>query len=227
MSGGRYEWVPHPACILVHDPRDHGRTWIDDAVEDRHDHREWVGERSSEPSRRFVFQPYDGTPEVDLTEYVRDVEHVPYEYTPGDTVQLWPVRAGNVQGYVLTRTEPYAEPMSAQWPEPSAADGQSQIIEPGDAPEIRTWVLDDGSESEIGPVERALREDLSRLKTTAHFGTTLLASATALAQAMDRAHPDKIASVGREFREHLKRIEDLSGDDDSTTQHTSNLSTPV
>jgi hypothetical protein len=97
----------------------------------------------------------------------------------------------------------------------------------GDGTEIRTWILDDGSQTEIGPVERALREDLSRLKTTAHFGTTLLASATALAQAMDRAVPDKIASIGREFREHLKRIEDLTGDDDSTIQHTANLSTPV
>lgn len=96
-----------------------------------------------------------------------------------------------------------------------------------DEPDVRTWVLDDGSVTEIGPVERALREDLSRLKTTAHFGTTLLASATALAQAMDRAQPDKIASIGREFREHLKRIEDLSGDDNESVQHRSSLSTPV
>lgn len=180
------------------------------------------------PDSRWFFVA-DGDParSVELTGWsgvaVHDDPDVPdlYEpYLPGDSVQLWPVRTTEgVQGYIAARTAAYPEPMSETSPE--------IVGETGEAPEIRTWILDDGTETDFGPVERALREDVSRLKTTAHFGTTLLASATALAQAMDRAQPDKIASIGREFREHLKRIEELSGDDNESVQHRSSLSTPV
>lgn len=168
------------------------------------------------PSRRLVFQPAADSvqTEIDLTPY----EPVPF--VPGETVDVWPVRTDDgVQGYIVARTAPYSDVMSESAPEITG--------ETGDAPDVRTWILDDGTETDIGPVERALREDVGRLKTTANFGTTLLASATALAQAMDRCHPDKIASIGREFREHLKRIEELSGDDNESAQHRSNLSTPV
>lgn len=220
MSGAEI-WIGRPECVLVHDPRDVGRTWRDRGPGYDHEHFEFVPDSTSRIS--FV---YSGG-EIDLEPY----EPVPF--VPGETLDVYPVRtADGAQGYIMARTTPYAEPMSelpVEWPAPDVADGSSQIVEPpsGDGPEIRTWVLDDGTETEIGPVERALREDLSRLKTTANFGTTLLASATALAQAMDRAQPDKIASIGREFREHLKRIEDLSGDDNESVQHRSNLSTPV
>lgn len=166
----------------------------------------------------MTFVPDDGSPSLDLSPYVQDVE--PEPFVPGETLDVYPVRAPNgVQGYIVARTAPYAEPMSEMSPE----------IDPpsDDEPDARTWVLDDGSNSPFGPVERALREDVARLKTTAHFGTTLLASAMALAQAMDRAQSDKIAGIGREFREHLKRIEELSGDDNATVQHRSSLSTPV
>lgn len=78
-----------------------------------------------------------------------------------------------------------------------------------------------------GPVERALREDLSAIQATSRLSGTLIASALALAHAMDRASADKIASIGKEFREHLKRIEELSGDDDDSVQHRADLSTPV
>lgn len=168
------------------------------------------------PSRRLVFAPDDGGDEIDLSGYIAEPE--PLE--PGETLDIWPVRAQNgVQGYIVARSAPYADDMTETSPETEPPTD--------DEPDARTWVLDDGTATPFGPVERALREDVSRLKTTAHFGTTLLASATALAQAMDRAQPDKIASIGREFREHLKRIEELSGDDDSTVQHRSSLSTPV
>lgn len=80
---------------------------------------------------------------------------------------------------------------------------------------------------EPGPVERALREDLSAIQATSRLSGTLIASALALAHAMDRASADKIASIGKEFREHLKRIEELSGDDDDSVQHRADLSTPV
>lgn len=181
---------------------------------------------SVEPvNARWFFVP-DGDPaqSVELTEWIGEPEYdVPelYEpYRPGDSVNLWPVRtADGVQGYICARTSPYDQGMSESSPE--------IVGETGDAPEVRTWILEDGEQTDVGPVERALREDLSKLSTTANFGTTLLASATALAQAMDRATPDKIASIGREFREHLKRIEDLSGDDNESVQHRSNLSTPV
>jgi hypothetical protein len=168
------------------------------------------------PGRRVTFTPDDGGDEIELSEYIAE----PEPFVPGETLDVWPVRAANgVQGYIVARSTPYAEPMSESSPE--------TLTPSADEPDARTWFLDDGTETLIGPVERALREDVSRLKTTAHFGTTLLASATALAQAMDRAQPDKIASIGREFREHLKRIEELSGDDNATVQHRSSLSTPV
>ena len=182
---------------------------------------------SAEPfNARWFFVPNgDPTQSVELTDWsgtavIEDVPDLYEPFRPGDSVDVYPVRtADGVQGYVAVRSTPYADGMSESSPE--------IVGETGDAPDVRTWILEDGSETDVGPVERALREDVSRLKTTAHFGTTLLASATALAQAMDRAQPDKIASIGREFREHLKRIEDLSGDDNESVQHTANLSTPV
>lgn len=87
--------------------------------------------------------------------------------------------------------------------------------------------MDGSPTDEPGPVERALREDLSAIQATSRLSGTLIASALALAHAMDRASADKIASIGKEFREHLKRIEELSGDDDDSVQHRADLSTPV
>lgn len=239
MSGGRYEWVLRPECILVHDPRDRGRTWTDVGTENHHEHYEWVGERSSDPQRgsvtsisarasRLSFVPFDGSPAIDLSEYVTDVE--PEPLAPGETLDVWPVRTSEgSRGYVLSRRTPYAEPMSEmspELPEPTDDPDRYQGIT-GDAPEIHTWVLEDGTQSEIGPVERALRRDLGSLQTNTRLSTTLIASATALAQAMDRALPDKIAAIGREFREHLKRIEEMSGDNDEDATHKSDLSSPV
>lgn len=174
----------------------------------------WFYVQDGDPERSVELTGWSGVAVHEADQGVPDL----YEpYLPGDSVQLFPVRTENdVQGYIAVRTAAYAEPMTETSPEPV-----------GDEPDVRTWVLDDGTDSPFGPVERALREDLTRLKTTAHLGTTLIASATALAQAMDRAQPDKIASIGREFREHLKRIEELSGDDNASVQHSSNLSTPV
>ena len=212
-------WIARPDCVLVHDPYAVNVDWRDRGYGYDHEHFEEVQHREPESVQaRWYFVP-DGNPQnaVELTEYVQDE---PEPLRPGDTVDVWPLRAdGGVRGYFVIRQGAYDADMSETAPE-------SDPLVP-DEPDVRTWVLDDGSVTEIGPVERALREDLSKLTTTANFGTTLLASATALAQAMDRAQPDKIASIGREFREHLKRIEDLSGDDNESVQHTANLSTPV
>ncbi len=163
------------------------------------------------------FDPGDGSPRIPIGE-IESVEFEPSPLRPGDSVNVWPVSTpGGARGYIVARMSAYPDPMTATSPEPPE----------GDEPAVRTWVLDDGTETLFGPVERALRGDLGSLKQTARFGATLLASATALAQALDRAQPDKIAAIGREFREHVKRLEEIAGDDDSTSGHKSDLSTPV
>ena len=167
----------------------------------------------------------------------------PEPWRPGDSVTVFPVSVpGGPSGYIVFRPDDVQEeepvtgfemptldddgPNRISIEILAADDDESAAVEDGEIIEA-VWVLDDGTETTIGPVERALRADIGTLTVRGRLAGTLVASATALAQAMDRAAPDKISAVGRELREHIKRIEEEAGDDDDTTEHRSNLSTPV
>lgn len=122
------------------------------------------------------------------------------DWVTGDVVDVYPLR-----------TDDRPEPVGFIVLRP---DGSEPLREPAE-------------EDPTGPVERALRVDLSRLRLTGQLAGTLVASAVALAQAMDNAPADKIAGIGRELREHVKRIEEIAGDDDDTQRYRTDLSTPV
>lgn len=171
-------------------------------------------------------------------------------YEPGDTVNVFPVTTQDgVQGYIVFRPDDvrdiqapisvpplvsigFSLPLDDDDPNrpvqlrPEPGSDEATAVEDGEIVEA-VWVLDDGTSTTIGPVERAFRADLGSMTVRGRLAGTLVASATALAQAMDRATPDKISAIGREFREHIKRIEEEAGDDDDTTDHRANLSTPV
>jgi hypothetical protein len=135
----------------------------------------------------------------------------PEPFRPGDSLSVFPVRTdAGMAGYIAVRQDADRVPTAEE----------NEPVRP-------VWVLDDGTETPFGPVERALRADVGALNTTSRLARTLIASATALAQAMDRAAPDKVASIGKELREHIKRIEEEAGDTDDSSNHRSSLSTPV
>jgi len=89
------------------------------------------------------------------------------------------------------------------------------------------WVLDDGTESEFGPVELKLREEIGELKLTGQLSGTLVSAAYALARKLDRDAGMATAAVARELREYVKMIEGAAGDSDETRGHRDNLSTPI
>lgn len=169
---------------------------------------------------RLYFFPGDGADPIAMNGEIENdgIDYPePEPLRPGDTLDVYPVTTalGALPGYIAVRNAG----RDVQ-PSPTAE-------EDGDEPVRPVWYLDDGTETEFGPVERALRADVGTLNTTSRLAGTLIASATALAQAMDRATPDKVAGIGRELREHIKRIEEEAGDTDDDSRHRSSLSTPV
>jgi hypothetical protein len=173
-----------------------------------------------EPARRVSWVPAARDPsaptQVELADgtTIGEIVGEP-ELQPGDSVDVYPLQLDGRLGYAIVRPDRDQPPQRRD--ETDEETGAT----------VTTWVLDDGTEAPFGPVEWALRRDLAQLKSGGQLAGTLIASATALAQAMDRAQPDKIAGIGRELREHVKRIEEQAGDDDDTRDHRANLSTPV
>ena len=107
-----------------------------------------------------------------------------------------------------------------------------EIIDNGDPsdpsdPIPIVWTLDDGSNSPYGPIERALREDIGDLKLAGQLSGTVVASAYELARTLDRGAGMATAAVARELREYVRLIEGAAGDDASTVDHRSDLSTPL
>lgn len=183
---------------------------------------------------RMYFFPGDGANPIAMSgEFENDgIDYPePEPLRPGDTLDVYPVTTalGAVPGYIAVRgrdgrTEPVYDPYRGEL---NAGGPSSSAEEDDDEPVRPVWYLDDGTETPFGPVERALRADVGTLNTTSRLAGTLIASATALAQAMDRATPDKVAQLGRELREHIKRIEEEAGDDDNDSGHRASLSSPV
>lgn len=89
------------------------------------------------------------------------------------------------------------------------------------------WVLDDGTESEFGPVELKLRQEIGELKLAGQLSGTLVSAAYALARKLDRDAGMATAAVARELREYVKMIEGVAGDSEDTKSHRDDLSTPV
>lgn len=172
---------------------------------------------------RLYFFPGDGADPIAMNGEITfdglDLSE-PEPLRPGDTLDVYPVTTalGALPGFIAVRNVGRDVQTGEEYP---------SAEEDGDEPVRPVWYLDDGTETEFGPVERALRADVGTLNTTSRLAGTLIASATALAQAMDRATPDKVAGIGRELREHIKRIEEEAGDTDDDSSHRSNLSSPV
>src|SRR5687767_7175277 len=71
--------------------------------------------------------------------------------------------------------------MTESMPEPQRRD-----VEEEDGVIRTTWVLADGTESDFGPVEMRLRQEIGELKLTGQLSGTLVSAAYALARKLDR-----------------------------------------
>jgi hypothetical protein len=102
----------------------------------------------------------------------------------------------------------------------------TNIVEPSEDDQA-VWILDDGSKSPFGPVERQLRADIGELKLAGQLSGTVTATAFNLARTLDRGAGMATAAVARELREYIRLIEGAAGDDADTSSHRADLSTPV
>lgn len=109
------------------------------------------------------------------------------------------------------------EPMSMEF---SVSENQSPI---SDAQ--AEWTLTD--EYECGPIEKALRDEIRRIRLVGHLPQTVKETAYSLARKLDNDAGMATAAVARELRAYVEMIEKAAGDDDDTRDHGSDLSTPV
>lgn len=208
MSGNRFTWVPQAHGYEVSREQLELGTDITEEIIWRYDPHPLVELLAEDSTEWEQFRLADGR-----TGKFRRVNNGDLQImvdAPGvyDTLEF-------TRYFMNNRTESMTEPQRVD-----ETDEETGIV-------TTRWVLDDGTESEFGPVELRLRQEIGELKLSGQLSGTLVSAAYALARKLDRDAGMATAAVARELREYVKMIEGAAGDSDETRSHRDDLSSPV